>query len=66
MTTLSEREQQVLKMRFGIDHPGGVTLQDIGTTFDLSRERIRQIEAQALSKLRELAEEEELDAHLAS
>src|SRR5258706_2217358 len=44
LTTLSEREQQVLKMRFGIDHPGGVTLQDIGTTFDLSRERIRQIE----------------------
>ena len=64
--TLSEREQQVLKMRFGIDHPGGVTLQDIGNTFQLSRERIRQIEAQALGKLRELAESEELDAHLAS
>jgi RNA polymerase primary sigma factor len=64
--TLSEREQQVLKMRFGIDHPGGATLQDIGHVFALSRERIRQIESQALSKLRELAEEEELDAHLAS
>src|SRR5579859_3601622 len=66
LKTLSEREQQVLRMRFGIDHPGGATLQDIGQAFALSRERIRQIEAQALSKLRELAEEEELDANLAS
>jgi RNA polymerase sigma factor (sigma-70 family) len=63
---LSPREQEVLKMRFGIDHPGDATLQDIGNTFALSRERIRQIESQALDKLRELAESEELDSHLAS
>jgi len=63
--TLTPREQEVLKMRFGIDHPGNVTLQEVGNLFALSRERVRQIESHALSKLRVLAESEELDAHLA-
>ncbi|HEX9297570.1 MAG TPA: sigma-70 family RNA polymerase sigma factor [Polyangiaceae bacterium] len=66
LQTLTERERQVLKMRFGIDGPDERTLQEIGSTFALSRERIRQIEAQALEKLRTLAEREELDSHLAS
>jgi RNA polymerase primary sigma factor len=66
LRTLTPREQEVLKMRFGIDHPGNVTLQEVGNLFALSRERVRQIESQALSKLRVLAESEELDAHLAS
>jgi RNA polymerase primary sigma factor len=66
LRTLTPREQEVLRMRFGIDHPGNVTLQQVGNQFALSRERVRQIEANALSKLRELAESEELDSHLAS
>jgi RNA polymerase primary sigma factor len=66
LRTLTPREQEVLRMRFGIDHPGNVTLQEVGNQFALSRERVRQIEASALSKLRELAESEELDSHLAS
>jgi RNA polymerase primary sigma factor len=65
LRTLTPREQEVLKMRFGIDHPGNVTLQEVGNLFALSRERVRQIESNALSKLRVLAESEELDAHLA-
>jgi RNA polymerase primary sigma factor len=50
--TLTQREAQVLRMRFGLD--GGVerTLAEIGASFDLTRERIRQIEMQALRKLR--------------
>jgi RNA polymerase primary sigma factor len=50
--TLTVREAQVLRMRFGLD--GGVerTLAEIGASFDLTRERIRQIETQALRKLR--------------
>jgi RNA polymerase primary sigma factor len=50
--TLTAREAQVLRMRFGLD--GGVerTLAEIGASFDLTRERIRQIETQALRKLR--------------
>ncbi len=49
---LRAREEQVLRMRFGID--GGVehTLAEIGESFDLTRERIRQIETQALRRLR--------------
>jgi RNA polymerase primary sigma factor len=52
LATLTVREAQVLRMRFGLD--GGVerTLAEIGASFDLTRERIRQIETQALRKLR--------------
>jgi RNA polymerase primary sigma factor len=52
LCTLTEREAQVLRMRFGLD--GGVerTLAEIGESFELTRERIRQIETQALRKLR--------------
>jgi len=52
LATLTAREAQVLRMRFGLD--GGVerTLAEIGASFDLTRERIRQIETQALRKLR--------------
>jgi RNA polymerase primary sigma factor len=52
LATLTTREAQVLRMRFGLD--GGVerTLAEIGASFDLTRERIRQIETQALRKLR--------------
>jgi len=50
---LSWAEQKVLRLRFGLDEDTPMTLKEIGDRMDLSRERIRQIEAQALHKLRE-------------
>ncbi len=52
LATLSVREAQVLRMRFGLDGGAERTLAEIGASFDLTRERIRQIETQALRKLR--------------
>jgi RNA polymerase primary sigma factor len=52
--TLTPREQQVLRMRFGFDGGNEFTLQQIGESFALTRERIRQIEGEALRKLRAL------------
>ena len=49
---LNVRERTVLAMRFGLDGPTPQTLAEVGETFDLTRERIRQIEAKALGKLR--------------
>jgi RNA polymerase primary sigma factor len=50
--TLTPREEKVLKMRFGIDEKKDHTLEEVGQDFDVTRERIRQIEAKALRKLR--------------
>jgi RNA polymerase primary sigma factor len=66
LKTLTPREEEVLKLRFGVDRPDSLTLEEVGRAFAVSRERIRQIEAEALSKLRERAAAEELDSHLAS
>jgi RNA polymerase primary sigma factor len=52
LSTLSPREEQVLKMRFGIGKSGNHTLEEVGQDFEVTRERIRQIEAKALRKLR--------------
>jgi RNA polymerase primary sigma factor len=52
LATLTAREAQVLRMRFGLDGGTERTLAEIGASFDLTRERIRQIETQALRKLR--------------
>ena len=52
LNTLTEREQQVLRMRFGLDDGEAHTLEDVGKVFGVTRERIRQIEAKALRKLR--------------
>ena len=52
LPTLTPREEKILKMRFGIDEKGGHTLEEVGKVFDVTRERIRQIEAKALGKLR--------------
>ena len=52
MDTLTDREENVLRMRFGLDDGRMHTLEDVGKQFKVTRERIRQIEAQALKKLR--------------
>ena len=52
ISTLSDREQKIIKMRFGIGGERPHTLEEVGAEFSVTRERIRQIEAKALSKLR--------------
>ncbi len=52
LSTLPPREQEVLKMRFGLDDGFSLTLEEVGLYFDVTRERIRQIEAKALRRLR--------------
>jgi RNA polymerase sigma factor (sigma-70 family) len=52
LSTLDEREQQILKLRFGFDRGDPRTLEEVGAALHLTRERIRQIERAALSKLR--------------
>ncbi len=52
LTTLTEREQRVLRLRFGLDDGRSRTLEEVGKEFKVTRERIRQIEAKALRKLR--------------
>lgn len=52
LESLPKREQDVLKMRFGLDDGYSLTLEEVGLTFNVTRERIRQIEAKALRRLR--------------
>jgi RNA polymerase primary sigma factor len=52
LSTLPAREQEVLKMRFGLDDGYSLTLEEVGLYFNVTRERIRQIEAKALRRLR--------------
>ena len=54
--TLTDREQKVLRLRFGMDDGRARTLEEVGKEFNVTRERIRQIEAKALRKLRHQAE----------
>jgi RNA polymerase sigma factor (sigma-70 family) len=49
---LDEREREILRLRFGLDRGQPRTLDEVGEVFSLTRERIRQIEARAMSKLR--------------
>ena len=58
--TLSSRQRQVLELRFGLDGQPPRTLEEVGRTFNVTRERIRQIENQALNKLRGLADAAQL------
>lgn len=62
--TLTEREAKVLRMRFGIDMNTDHTLEEVGKQFDVTRERIRQIEAKALRKLRHPNRAEQLRSFL--
>jgi RNA polymerase primary sigma factor len=52
LDSLTPREQKVLKLRFGLDDGRARTLEEVGKEFEVTRERIRQIEAKALRKLR--------------
>lgn len=52
LSPLDEREQEVLRLRFGLDRSQPRTLKEVAAQFDLTIDRVRQIEAQALSKLR--------------
>jgi RNA polymerase primary sigma factor len=52
LALLTPREEKILKMRFGIGQMSNHTLEEVGREFSVSRERIRQIEAKALEKLR--------------
>jgi RNA polymerase primary sigma factor len=61
---LTPREEQVLRMRFGIDSQGDLTLEDVGKSFELTRERIRQIETKALRKLRLPSLHRKLKVHI--
>lgn len=62
--TLNEREQKVLKLRFGLDDGRARTLEEVGKEFDVTRERIRQIEAKALRKLRHPSRSKKLRDYL--
>ena len=64
LTTLSEREQKIIKLRFGIGGGRPHTLEEVGTEFSVTRERIRQIEAKALSKLRKHKDTKKLHEYL--
>lgn len=63
---LDSREEEVLRMRYGLDGPEPRTLQEIGTALNLSRERVRQIQMRALSKLRISPMAGALASHLCS
>jgi RNA polymerase primary sigma factor len=52
LSSLKERERQILSLRFGLDHEGPYTLDQIGSRFGLTRERVRQIMNAALKKVR--------------
>jgi RNA polymerase primary sigma factor len=64
LSNLSPREAKVLKMRFGIDMNTDHTLEEVGRQFDVTRERIRQIEAKALRKLRHPSRAHKLQSFL--
>ncbi len=64
LNTLTEREQKVLRLRFGIDDGRPRTLEEVGRQFHVTRERIRQIEAKALRKLRHPSRSRKLKDYL--
>ncbi len=66
LKTLNPREERIIRMRFGIDGDSERTLEEVGNTFAVTRERIRQIEAKALRKLRHPSRSDKLRAFLES
>jgi RNA polymerase primary sigma factor len=63
LKTLTPREAEVIKLRFGIGQPSGGTLEDLGKIFGVTRERIRQIETKAILKLRHYSRRRDLEAY---
>ena len=64
LKTLTPREEKVIKMRFGLGDGSEHTLEEVGQNFEVTRERIRQIEAKALRKLRHPSRSRKLRAFL--
>lgn len=64
LATLTDREQKVLRLRFGLDDGKARTLEEVGKEFEVTRERIRQIEAKALRKLRHPSRSRKLKDYL--
>ena len=64
IATLTDREQKIIRLRFGIGGGRPHTLEEVGNEFDVTRERIRQIEAKALSKLRKNKDTKKLHEYL--
>ena len=64
LSTLTPREEKVLRLRFGIDDGRQRTLEEVGKEFNVTRERIRQIEAKALRKLRHPSRSRKLKDYL--
>jgi RNA polymerase primary sigma factor len=64
LDSLTPREAKVLRMRFGVEMNTDHTLEEVGKQFDVTRERIRQIEAKALRKLRHPSRSERLKSFL--
>lgn len=64
LSVLTEREQKILKMRFGLEDGKSHTLEEVGQEFSVTRERIRQIEAKALAKLRKHKDAKKLYEYL--
>ena len=62
--SLTPREEKVLRLRFGLDDGRARTLEEVGKEFNVTRERIRQIEAKALRKLRHPSRSEKLKDYL--
>lgn len=60
LAELTQREREILVMRFGLDEDEEMTLEDIGQRFGLTRERVRQIQEKALTKLRRKMSMEDL------
>jgi RNA polymerase primary sigma factor len=64
LSTLTEREREVIKLFFGIGMQHGLTLEEIGAKFDLTRERVRQIKEKAIRRLRHKSRSRLLKAYL--
>ena len=64
LRTLTPREEKVIKMRFGLEDGSEHTLEEVGQSFAVTRERIRQIEAKALRKLRHPSRSKQLKSFI--